>query len=335
MKIHRNCSLKKFNTFSVDEKAQLLLEVDNISDIPNILSKQNKKDEILVLGGGSNILFTKSYDGLIINLKNKGKKIIQEDENSVLVEVSAGENWHDFVLWAIKNDFGGVENLSLIPGKVGAAPIQNIGAYGVELKDVFYSCKGLMLDSLSEFEFKKTECKFDYRTSIFKSKLKNKTVITSVKLILTKSEHNFNIDYKDLNINLLNTELSVKKISDEVIKIRTSKLPDPNFFGNCGSFFKNPIVNSFKYKSLLDKFPNTPAYKIDDDNYKISAAWLIDQSGFKNKKDKNVGVYENQPLVIINYGDATGNELLNFALKIKETIYNNFEIGLEEEVIIM
>jgi len=335
MKIHRNSSLKKFNTFNVDEIAKLLLEVDNISDLPNVLSKQNKKDEILVLGGGSNILFTESYNGLIINLKNKGKKILQEDKNSVLVEVSAGENWHDFVLWTIKNNFGGLENLSLIPGNVGAAPIQNIGAYGVELKDVFYSCKGLMLDSLSEFEFKKTECKFDYRTSIFKSKLKNKTVITSVKLILTKSEHNFNIDYKDLNINLLNTELSVKKISDEVIKIRTSKLPDPNFFGNCGSFFKNPIVNSFKYKSLLDKFPNTPAYKIDDDNYKISAAWLIDQSGFKNKKDKNVGVYENQPLVIINYGDATGNELLNFALKIKETIYNNFEIVLEEEVIIM
>tara|TARA_A100001011_G_scaffold171425_1_gene180298 strand:+ start:17308 stop:18309 length:1002 start_codon:yes stop_codon:yes gene_type:complete len=333
MKIHRNSSLKKLNTFNVDEVARLIFVVDSISDLPNILS--NKKDKILVLGGGSNILFTKSYDGLIINLKNKGKKIIQEDEKSVLVEVSAGENWHDFVLWAIKNNFGGLENLSLIPGNVGAAPIQNIGAYGVELKDIFYSCKGLMLDTLSEFEFKKTECEFDYRTSIFKSALKNKTVITSVKLILTKSKHNYNIDYKDLNINLKNTELSVKKISDEVIKIRTSKLPDPKFFGNCGSFFKNPIVNSFTYESLLDKFPNTPAHKIDDNNYKISAAWLIDQSGFKNKKDKNVGVYKNQPLVIINYGKATGKELLNFALNIKETIYNNFEIELEEEVIIM
>ena len=333
MEIHRNSSLKKFNTFNVDELAQLIIEIDNISDLPNILS--NKKDEILVLGGGSNILFTKPYNGLIINLKNKGKKIIQEDENTVLVEVSAGENWHEFVLWAIKNNFGGLENLSLIPGNLGAAPIQNIGAYGVELKDIFYSCKGLMLDTLSEFEFKKTECKFDYRTSIFKSTLKNKTVITSVKLILTKSKHNFNIDYKDLNINLQDTELSVKKISDEVIKIRTSKLPNPKFFGNCGSFFKNPIVNSDTYKSLLDKFPNIPAHKIDEDNYKISAAWLIDHSGFKNKKDKNVGVYENQPLVIINNGKATGKELLNFALNIKETIYNNFEIELEEEVIIM
>ena len=333
MKIHRNSSLKKFNTFNVDELAQLIIEIDNISDLPNILS--NKKDEILVLGGGSNILFTKPYNGLIINLKNKGKKIIQEDENTVLVEVSAGENWHEFVLWAIRNNFGGLENLSLIPGNLGAAPIQNIGAYGVELKDIFYSCKGLMLDTLSEFEFKKTECKFDYRTSIFKSTLKNKTVITSVKLILTKSKHNFNVDYKDLNINLQDTELSLKKISDEVIKIRTSKLPNPKFFGNCGSFFKNPIVNSDTYKSLLDKFPNIPAHKIDEDNYKISAAWLIDQSGFKNKKDKNVGVYENQPLVIINNGKATGKELLNFALNIKETIYNNFEIELEEEVIIM
>ena len=333
MEIHRNSSLKKFNTFNVDELAQLIIEIDNISDLPNILS--NKKDEILVLGGGSNILFTKPYNGLIINLKNKGKKIIQEDENTVLVEVSAGENWHEFVLWAIKNNFGGLENLSLIPGNLGAAPIQNIGAYGVELKDIFYSCKGLMLDTLSEFEFKKTECKFDYRTSIFKSTLRNKTVITSVKLILTKSKHNFNIDYKDLNISLQDTELSVKKISDEVIKIRTSKLPNPKFFGNCGSFFKNPIVNSDTYKSLLDKFPNIPAHKIDEDNYKISAAWLIDQSGFKNKKDKNVGVYENQPLVIINNGKATGKELLNFALNIKETIYNNFEIELEEEVIIM
>ena len=333
MEIHRNSSLKKFNTFNVDEVAQLIFEIDNISDLPNILS--NKKDEILVLGGGSNILFTKPYNGLIINLKNKGKKIIREDENAVLVEVSAGENWHEFVLWAIKNNFGGVENLSLIPGNLGAAPIQNIGAYGVELKDIFYSCKGLMLDTLSEFEFKKTECKFDYRTSIFKSTLKDKTVITSVKLILTKSKHNFNIDYKDLNINLQDTELSVKNISDEVIKIRTSKLPNPKFFGNCGSFFKNPIVNSDTYKSLLDKFPNIPAHKINEDNYKISAAWLIDQSGFKNKKDKNVGVYKNQPLVIINYGKATGKELLNFALNIRETIYNNFGIGLEEEVIIM
>ena len=283
MKVHRNASLKNFNTFNVDEKARILFEINNISDLSNILSKEAQKDEILVLGGGSNILFTKSFDGIIINIKNRGIKLIEEDENTVLVEVSAGENWHDFVLWAVKNNFGGIENLSLIPGNVGAAPIQNIGAYGVELKDIFHSCRGVMLDSLNEFELTKSECEFDYRSSIFKSKFKNKIIITSVQFILTKSRHNFNINYNDLKINLVNTELTIKKISDEVIRIRKSKLPDPKSFGNCGSFFKNPIVNISRYKSLIDKFPKIPCHKINKSNYKISAAWLIDQSGFKNK----------------------------------------------------
>ena len=331
MKVHRNASLKNFNTFNVDEKARILFEINNISDLSNILSKEAQKDEILVLGGGSNILFTKSFDGI----KNRGIKLIEEDENTVLVEVSAGENWHDFVLWAVKNNFGGIENLSLIPGNVGAAPIQNIGAYGVELKDIFHSCRGVMLDSLNEFELTKSECEFDYRSSIFKSKFKNKIIITSVQFILTKSRHNFNINYNDLKINLVNTELTIKKISDEVIRIRKSKLPDPKSFGNCGSFFKNPIVNISRYKSLIDKFPKIPCHKINKSNYKISAAWLIDQSGFKNKKDKKVGVYVNQPLVIINHGNASGRDLLNLANNIKETIYSNFEIELEEEVLII
>ena len=335
MKVHRNASLKNFNTFNVDEKARILFEINNISDLSNILSKEAQKDEILVLGGGSNILFTKSFDGIIINIKNRGIKLIEEDENTVLVEVSAGENWHDFVLWAVKNNFGGIENLSLIPGNVGAAPIQNIGAYGVELKDIFHSCRGVMLDSLNEFELTKSECEFDYRSSIFKSKFKNKIIITSVQFILTKSRHNFNINYNDLKINLVNTELTIKKISDEVIRIRKSKLPDPKSFGNCGSFFKNPIVKISRYKSLIDKFPKIPCHKINKSNYKISAAWLIDQSGFKNKKDKKVGVYVNQPLVIINHGNASGRDLLNLANNIKETIYSNFEIELEEEVLII
>jgi len=335
MNVQRNASLKNFNTFNVDEKARILFEINNISDLSNILSKEAQKDEILVLGGGSNILFTKSFDGIIINIKNRGIKLIEEDENTVLVEVSAGENWHDFVLWAVKNNFGGIENLSLIPGNVGAAPIQNIGAYGVELKDIFHSCRGVMLDSLNEFELTKSECEFDYRSSIFKSKFKNKIIITSVQFILTKSRHNFNINYNDLKINLVNTELTIKKISDEVIRIRKSKLPDPKSFGNCGSFFKNPIVNISRYKSLIDKFPKIPCHKINKSNYKISAAWLIDQSGFKNKKDKKVGVYVNQPLVIINHGNASGRDLLNLANNIKETIYSNFEIELEEEVLII
>lgn len=335
MEVFRNGSLKKFNTFNVDEKAKVLVEIDRVSDLFTFLSKENQKDKMLVLGGGSNILFTKSYEGIIISLKNKGIELIDEDENNILVEISSGESWNDFVVWAVENNFGGVENLSLIPGNVGAAPIQNIGAYGVELKDVFYSCKGIMLDTLNEFEFTKSDCEFNYRSSIFKSTLKNKTIITSVKLNLTKSKHNFNIDYKELKENLLDTELTIKNISDQVIQIRKSKLPDPKIFGNCGSFFKNPIINISRHESLINKFPDIPFFKIDNNNYKISAAWLIDQSDFKNKKVKNVGVYSNQPLVIINHGNAKGKDILDFAKEIKETVIGNFDIELEEEVLIL
>ena len=335
MEVVRNGSLKKFNTFNVDEKAKVLVEINRVSDLFTFLSKENQKDKMLVLGGGSNILFTKSYEGIIISLKNKGIELIDEDENNILVEISSGESWNDFVVWAVENNFGGVENLSLIPGNVGAAPIQNIGAYGVELKDVFHSCKGIMLDTLNEFEFTKSDCEFNYRSSIFKSTLKNKTIITSVKLNLTKSKHNFNIDYKELKENLLDTELTIKNISDQVIQIRKSKLPDPKIFGNCGSFFKNPIINISRYESLLNKFPDIPFFKIDNNNYKISAAWLIDQSDFKNKKVKNVGVYSNQPLVIINHGNAKGKDIRDFAKEIKETVIGNFDIELEEEVLIL
>lgn len=335
MEVFRNGSLKKFNTFNVDEKAKVLVEIDRVSDLFTFLTKENQKDKMLVLGGGSNILFTKSYEGIIISLKNKGIKLIDEDENNILVEISSGESWNDFVVWAVENNFGGVENLSLIPGNVGAAPIQNIGAYGVELKDVFHSCKGIMLDTLNEFEFTKSDCEFNYRSSIFKSTLKNKTIITSVKLNLTKSKHNFNVDYKELKENLLDTELTIKNISDQVIQIRKSKLPDPKIFGNCGSFFKNPIINISRHESLINKFPDIPFFKIDNNNYKISAAWLIDQSDFKNKKVKNVGVYSNQPLVIINHGNAKGKDILDFAKEIKETVIGNFDIELEEEVLIL
>ena len=333
MKINKKASLKKFNTFNVSETADIIYEVEEISELKGILS--DNKGQILILGGGSNILFTKRFEGTIINLKNKGIKIIRENKDSILVEVCAGENWNDFVIWAVENNYGGIENLSLIPGNVGAAPIQNIGAYGVELKDIFYSCSGIELDSLKEFEMNKSECKFSYRNSIFKNELKDKVVITSIKLNLTKDNHHFNIAYKDLKENLSNSELSLKVISDEVIKIRQSKLPDHKSVGNCGSFFKNPIVSLSKLKKIKAVYHNLPSFKIDSNNYKIPAAWLIEKSGFKERGNKNVGVYENQPLVIINHGSATGKEILDFANEIKETIYNNFNIQLEEEVLII
>ena len=333
MKINKEASLKKFNTFNVSETAYFIYEVEEISELKGILS--DSKGKILILGGGSNILFTKRFEGTIINLKNKGIKVISENKDSILVEVCAGENWNDFVIWAVENNYGGIENLSLIPGNVGAAPIQNIGAYGVELKDIFYSCSGIELDSLKEFEMNKSECKFSYRNSIFKNELKDKVVITSIKLYLTKDNHHFNIAYKDLKESLSNSELSLKVISDEVIKIRQSKLPDHKSVGNCGSFFKNPIVSLSKLKKIKAVYPNLPSFKIDSNNYKIPAAWLIEKSGFKERGNKNVGVYENQPLVIINHGSATGKEILDFANEIKETIYNNFNIQLEEEVLII
>ena len=333
MKINKEASLKKYNTFNVSETANFIYEVQEISELKGILS--DSKGKILILGGGSNILFTKRFEGTIINLKNKGIKIISENKDSILVEVCAGENWNDFVIWAVENNYGGIENLSLIPGNVGAAPIQNIGAYGVELKDIFYSCSGIELDSLKEFEMNKSECKFSYRNSIFKNELKDKVVITSIKLNLTKDNHHFNIAYKDLKESLSNSELSLKVISDEVIKIRQSKLPDHKSVGNCGSFFKNPIVSLSKLKKIKAVYPNLPSFKIDSNNYKIPAAWLIEKSGFKERGNKNVGVYENQPLVIINHGSATGKEILDFANEIKETIYNNFNIQLEEEVLII
>ena len=333
MRIKRQASLKKFNTFNVDEVADVIYEVEDISMLKKIVS--DNKNQILILGGGSNILFTKSYNGAIINIKNKGIRVLKEDNDSVLIDVCSGENWNDFVLWAIENNYGGIENLSLIPGNVGAAPIQNIGAYGVELKDVFYSASGIMLDSLEDFELNNSECKFSYRNSIFKNELKNKVIITSIKLKLTKGDHNYNIEYQGLKEKLSKSELSLKKISNEVIRIRQSKLPDHKLIGNCGSFFKNPVINLSKLNNIKSEFPDLPSFKIDSNNYKIPAAWLIEKSGFKEIKNKNVGVYKNQPLVIINHGEATGKEILNFANEIKEAINNNFNIQLKEEVLII
>lgn len=335
MLIKENASLKEYNTFNIDQTADIFIEIDNTNEILKFLENKNLTNNLFILGGGSNILFTRKYQGTILHIKEEGIRVIEEDEKNVLVEVASGTNWHYFVEWAIKHNYGGIENLSLIPGNVGAAPIQNIGAYGVELKDSFYSCLGVSLDNFEIKELKKSDCEFDYRSSIFKSKLKNRFIITSVKFILSKTNHNFVIEYKGLKDNLLNTKLSLEKISNEVIRIRKSKLPDFKIYGNCGSFFKNPIISIDHYNSLRDKYGEIPKFKIDNYNIKIPAAWLIDKCEFKNNSDKNVGVYKNQSLVIINFGNASGNEILNFAMKIKETVNKTFNIELEEEVIIL
>jgi len=334
MIVNKNASLKKLNTFNVDASCDLLVETSNPDDLLEILDSKELNNNLFILGGGSNILFTKHYQGTIINLKEESIKILEEGVDKIQVEVSAGMNWHRFVEWAVDKDFGGIENLSLIPGSVGASPIQNIGAYGVELEDVFDSCSGIMIDSLDKVNLSKSDCEFSYRSSIFKKNLKNKFIITSVRFNLTKSNHLFNIDYPDLN-NLSESGLDLKKISNEVIKIRNSKLPDPKQYGNCGSFFKNPIIGYSKFQKLKEKFNEIPFFKTDSNYFKVPAAWLIDKCGFKKINDGNVGVYKNQPLVVINLGNASGNEIINFAKRIKDSVFNEFDIELEEEVIVM
>ncbi len=257
-----------------------------------------------------------------MHINNKGKEVLDEKGDQVIVKIQSGENWHDFVLWCIKNDFGGVENLSLIPGNVGTAPIQNIGAYGVELKDVFVACEAIELATLKTINFSKKECKFGYRNSFFKAEGKGKYVITNVTFKLSKANHNFNTSYgaihSELNKSKINNP-SLKDVSDAVIKIRQSKLPDPKEIGNSGSFFKNPVIDLATFRHFRVKFPEAPYYEVSPTEFKIPAGWLIEQAGFKGKQFGDAGVHKNQALVLVNYGNATGSEIWELAVRIQHT----------------
>jgi len=250
-KISSNFSLKEYNTFNIDVKSDKFISINSEDQLIDFLSQNKGEENIFILGGGSNVLFSKDYKGTIVHISIKGKKIIEELDDSIIIEVSSGENWHEFVKWSIENNYGGIENLSLIPGNVGAAPIQNIGAYGVELKDVFDSCRVLLIDSNEIKHYNKDECEFDYRSSVFKSKQQNKYVILSIRLKLTKEPHSYNLSYDSLKKRFNDKEINLSNISEEIIKIRESKLPDPNKIGNCGSFFKNPLIESTKLDKLL------------------------------------------------------------------------------------
>tara|TARA_B100000575_G_scaffold37502_2_gene25291 strand:+ start:4394 stop:5392 length:999 start_codon:yes stop_codon:yes gene_type:complete len=331
--MYLNKSLKSFNSFRVDSSASKYIRIDDIEQLKKILSI-NKKVKKIILGGGSNILFTKKFNGLCVHMQNKGIEIISETENHVIVEINSGENWNDFVLWCLEKDFGGVENLVLIPGCVGAAPIQNIGAYGVELKDVFESCTTINLETLKKKKYKIKDCKFGYRDSIFKGSLKNKIVITSVQLKLSKNSHKFNLSYESLKNLKSIKKLSIKKIANTIIKIRNSKLPDPKKIGNAGSFFKNPIIDKILFNKLFETFKNIPFVKLTDGKFKIPAAWLIENTFKKGYKKGNVGIYKNQPLVIVNYGDAQGKEVMNFSKDIQKKVSKKFGIELVNEVVI-
>ena len=326
-----NVSLLPYNTFGVDVNTSSFIKVKKTDDLLSALKKKSFEN-FLVIGQGSNILFTKDFPGLTILMDNHGKEIIKENQKEVIIKVQSGENWHEFVLWCLKNNYGGVENLALIPGKVGGAPIQNIGAYGVEIKDVFLSCNTLEISSLTFKEFNLKECNFRYRDSIFKSELKGEYIITSVTLKLQKYPHNMNTSYGDLEKMLKGKKKTIQNIAVSIIKIRSSKLPDPKILGNCGSFFKNPIILKSKLKDLKKTFKEVPFYPHTKDKIKIPAAWIIEKIGYKGYNENNVGVYKNHSLVLINLGNAKGKDVKLLAEKIRSEVFNVFSISLEYEV---
>jgi UDP-N-acetylmuramate dehydrogenase len=334
MTITPNFSLKKYNTFGIEAKAKQFVAVHSVDDLKTVL-QENSTEKKFVLGGGSNMLLTQDIDALVIHIDLKGKKIINEDENFVWVESQAGENWHEFVLWTINQDFGGLENMSLIPGNVGTTPVQNIGAYGTEIKDTFVSCEAMNIATQEMKTFTNTECHFGYRESIFKHEVKDQYIITSAVFKLTKKDHKINISYGDIKLELANKKIetpSLIDVSNAVIAIRQSKLPDPKELGNSGSFFKNPILLKSEFEPIHKKFPEMKFYEISETEVKVPAGWLIEQAGFKGKRFGDAGIHKNQALVLVNYGNATGQEILNVSKDVQKTVFEMFGIHIEAEV---
>ncbi|MFT5916255.1 MAG: UDP-N-acetylmuramate dehydrogenase [Flammeovirgaceae bacterium] len=337
MNFQSNYSLKNLNTFGIDAKAKSFTEVNSEDELKAVLQNEKaKQNRILPLGGGSNMLFTQDFEGLVIQNSIQGLEIIEQSEKEAIIEVGGGENWHEFVLKTLENNWGGLENLSLIPGTVGASPIQNIGAYGVELKDTFVSLRAMEITTGEIREFTHQECNFGYRESIFKTDLKGKYIITKVTFRLTHSNHNTNISYGAISQVLKEWEVeapTVQDISRAVISIRESKLPNPTEIGNCGSFFKNPEIPEAEFEKVKANFPNIVSYPASKSGFiKVPAGWLIEQCGWKGKKVGNVGTFPKQALVIINLGNATGEEAKNFAMEIRKSVWNKFGIEINPEV---
>ena len=332
MKIQENISLKKYNTFGIAVNAKRFISVTSVYELQQLLKVEK---DIFLLSGGSNMLLTKEVDQLVVHIDIKGISIDNEDENAVYLTINAGEDWHEFILWCISNNYGGLENLSLIPGNVGTCPIQNIGAYGVEVKDTITKVEGLVLETRKLVSFSNEDCKFGYRNSIFKNSHKAKIIITSVGFKLTKKNHKLNTSYGAIETELSSKNIlkpSLKNISDAVIKIRKSKLPDPKEIGNSGSFFKNPVISKKQFLELQKAHANMPNYMVSENEIKIPAGWLVEQSGFKGKRFGDAGVHEKQALVLVNYGNASGQDILKLAKKIQKTVVTKFGISLEIEV---
>lgn len=334
MKTETDFSLKKHNTFGIDAKAKEFVAVHSVDELKEVL-RENPTKKKFILGGGSNMLLTRDIDALVIHIDLKGKKVIREDDDFVWIEAQAGEVWHEFVLYTIGQNYGGLENMSLIPGNVGTTPIQNIGAYGTEIKDTFVSCNALDISTLEMRTFSKEECGFGYRESVFKNAEKDKYIITSVVFRLTKRNHRINTAYGDIQAELAKNNIgtpTIKDVSNAVIAIRQSKLPDPKELGNSGSFFKNPIIPKAQFDAARAKFPEMKFYPVSDTEVKVPAGWLIEQAGFKGKRFGDAGVHKNQALVIVNYGNATGAEILAVSKNVQQTVLDMFGIAIEAEV---
>jgi len=330
--IQKNISLKKYNTFGIDVNAKRFISVDSVYQLQQLLIAEKN---IFLISGGSNMLLTKDIEKLVVHIDIKGISIDREDNNDVYLTVNAGEDWHQFVVWCVSNNFGGIENLSLIPGNVGTCPIQNIGAYGVEVKDSITKVEAIEIETRKLIQFSNEACNFGYRNSIFKNEAKGKYILTSVSFKLTKKNHQLNTSYGAIEDKLAFNKIinpTLKNISDAVIAIRNSKLPDPKKLGNSGSFFKNPIISKQHFSALQTEHQNIPSYVISDTEVKVPAGWLVEQVGFKGKRFGDAGVHKNQALVLVNYGNASGTEIYQLSEKIQEMVYNKFKISLEIEV---
>jgi UDP-N-acetylmuramate dehydrogenase len=334
MKLEKDISLKPYNTFGIDVKAHQFISVQTEEELTEIL-KRFYASELFVLGGGSNMLLTQNIKKTVLHINLKGIDVVKETPDLVLVRAYAGENWHDFVRFCLDQDYGGLENLSLIPGNVGTSPIQNIGAYGVELKDVMEYCETINRQTLSKKTFYTKDCGFGYRDSIFKSKYKNQYIITSVVFKLSKHDHQLQIDYGSIQAELKSQKVNsptIQDVSKAVISIRESKLPNPKDIGNSGSFFKNPIVAKSVLLALQNENPDIPFYKIDETSVKIPAGWLIEKAGLKGYRNGDAGVHSKQALVLVNYGTASGMDIKNVSKLVKKEVKKKFNIALETEV---
>lgn len=334
--IESNADLKPINTFGIQGKSKYLIHFTSEQQLPEILRyASNFKGKVLFTGGGSNILFTGNWDGLIVKIATKGIEVLEEDDDYVYVKAEAGEVWDDLVNYCISKGYGGIENLSLIPGTVGSSPIQNIGAYGVELKDVFYMLEAVSLRTGEIREFYREECQFDYRYSVFKGVYKGVYLILSIILKLSKKPL-LNLSYGAVEQEIKRLELpfNIASVSQAIINIRRSKLPDPVDIGNAGSFFKNPVISEDEFKAIKQKHDDIPYY-ITDNEYKLAAGWMIEKCGWKGYREGDAGVHANQALVLVNYGTASGKQIEELAEKISESVYDRFGIRLEPEVNIL